>query len=74
MYHFLVQTLIGLEETQRSRVKNPALARNLLVHLQNGTMSSLSVFLVLETLLRKIFIASKGPRIQFIYTLQQTTN
>ena len=34
---FLVQRLIGLGGTQRSRVQVPASARNIFMHLQNRT-------------------------------------
>ena len=37
MYSFLVHTLIGLQGTQRSRIRVPATARNFFVHLQNRT-------------------------------------
>ena len=35
MYHFLVQSLIGLVGSQWSQVRIPASARNFFVHLQN---------------------------------------
>ena len=37
MYHFLVQTSIGLRVAQRSRVRVPALARNFFEHFRKRT-------------------------------------
>ena len=74
MYHFLVQTLIGLGGSQRSLVRVTASVRNFFVHLQNQTrlMGPLSFFFATVRLFSRIFNVSKGSLLQFFDILQQT--
>ena len=44
MYHFLVQTLLGLRWTQRSRVRVLTLARNFFEHLRKRTRRKAALF------------------------------
>ena len=60
MYHFLVQTLIGLGRNQRSWVQVPALARNLFVHLRNRTRLKGPPFSFFSAL--GIFFISLSPK------------
>ena len=64
MYHFLVQILIGLGGTQRSRVRVRASGRNVFVHLQNRTRLKrppYQFFWHSETFFENILMSPKNP-------------
>ena len=65
MHFFLVQTLIDLRETQRSRVRVPASARNFFEHFRKRTSPFFQFFF--ET----CFLPSKGPPFKLFDILQQ---
>ena len=67
MYHFLVQTLIGLRGTQLSRVRVPALTRNFFEHLGKRTRLKVPLFQFLTALCDFFdFFAFKGSTSFFL--------
>ena len=71
MYHFLVQTLLGLRWTQRSRVRVLALARNFFEHLRKRTRLKGPLFQFFSALCDFFsnFLPSKGPTFKFFLYL-----